>query len=426
MKRLLTTIVPIFIGLAIIGFFFFGLMQRPVIAPAAIPENGNEVTIDTSIQTESLTNNTTPDATIIIATEPTLPEELTPTDTSAPTEETAVLEEPIPLEESEAEQQEEPAEKIAATEEPAGVNSAIEEPASTVEPAPTVELAPTEAPLPTDKPDNEPVNESTAEPAEEPILSEESTAETAEDPAATEGPAEPETVTTYDYEIVASYPHDPEAFLQGLVWLDGFWYEGTGLYNESTLRKVDPESGEVIELVEIDDDLFGEGITVFEDKIYQLTWKAQRGFIYDKDTFELIDEFTYSTQGWGITHDGERLIMSDGTATIYFWDPETLEEIGSILVTNQGEPLRNLNELEYIDGLIYANIWQTNFIAIIDPETGIVKSIIDLNGLLDPADVTGPVDVLNGIAYDSDADRLFVTGKFWPKIFEIKLIADEL
>lgn len=229
----------------------------------------------------------------------------------------------------------------------------------------------------------------------------------------------------YEYEIVNTFPHDPKAFLQGLVWEDGIWYEGTGLYGESTLRRVDAATGEVLQKVDLDASLFGEGITIFDGKIYQLTWKAQRGFIYDKESFELIEEFTYPTEGWGITHDGEQLIMSDGTPTIYFWDPATLEATRTITVTDNGRPVRNLNELEYINGLIYANVWQTPRIVIINPESGEVEGeiILERDELLTPDDFNLPVDVLNGIAYDADGERLFVTGKLWPKIFEIKLVS---
>lgn len=275
-----------------------------------------------------------------------------------------------------------------------------------------------------------PIEGATVESAEEPTTA----VTTATENTATENTATETTTTVsapvhenllplqYDYELIGTFPHDRGAFLQGLVWEDGVWYEGTGLRGQSTLRKVEPETGEVLQQVELDDSLFGEGITIFEDRIYQLTWQAKRGFIYDKESFELLEEFSYPTEGWGITHDGEQLIMSDGSATIYFLDPVTLEQINKITVTNQGQPVENLNELEYIDGLIYANVWQTPFIMMINPETGHVEGLLKLDDLLTPADKEIPVDVLNGIAYDADADRLFVTGKLWPKIFEIKLV----
>ncbi len=226
----------------------------------------------------------------------------------------------------------------------------------------------------------------------------------------------------YGYEIVNRYPHDPTAFTQGLVYEDGLFYEGTGLYGQSTLRRVDPSSGEVLFGVRLPDDLFGEGITVLGDRIYQLTWKAQIGMVADLESFELIETFTYPTEGWGLTHDGDRLIMSDGTDTITFLNPDTLEVTGSIQVYDDSGPVVQLNELEYIDGEIYANVWQTDQIAKIDPAGGQVTGWIDLSGLLSAQEAVGPIDVLNGIAYDDEGDRLFVTGKWWPTIFEIRLV----
>ncbi|MFL5803187.1 MAG: glutaminyl-peptide cyclotransferase, partial [Roseiflexaceae bacterium] len=172
----------------------------------------------------------------------------------------------------------------------------------------------------------------------------------------------------------------------------------------------------------ISDTYFGEGITIFGDKILQLTWQSQVGFVYDKASFEQIGEFHYSTEGWGLTHDGTRLIMSDGTATLHFLDPQTLQETGTLDVYDNNGPVVRLNELEYINGEVYANIWQTDRIARISPQTGQVLGWINLTGLLGPEDRQQPVDVLNGIAYDAAGDRLFVTGKLWPKLFEIKLI----
>ncbi len=229
-------------------------------------------------------------------------------------------------------------------------------------------------------------------------------------------------ITRYTYEIVQTYPHDRDAFTQGLVFEDDILYEGTGLNGRSTIRKVALETGEILEIHKLSDRFFGEGITIYGDKIIQLTWQSNTGFVYEKDTFELLDEFTYPTEGWGITHDGTQLIMSDGSSTIYFWDPESLQEIDRIEVFNNNGPLVRLNELEYVQGEIYANIWQTDYIAIIDPETGRVTGWINLTGLLKPDALNQPVDVLNGIAYDSKNDRLFVTGKLWPALFEIKLI----
>jgi glutamine cyclotransferase len=225
----------------------------------------------------------------------------------------------------------------------------------------------------------------------------------------------------YTYVVVAEYPHDPNAFTQGLQYVDGELYEGTGLNGASSLRRVALETGEVLQQVDLDDAYFGEGITVVEDQIYQLTWQSNVGFIYDRESFARQEEFSYPTEGWGITYDGEQLIMSDGSATLRRWDPETLAEVGRVDVVDQGRPITRLNELEYINGEVFANIWQTNRIARIDPATGHVTGWIDLTGLLDPEDITQRVDVLNGIAYDAENDRLFVTGKWWPKLYEIDL-----
>lgn len=229
-------------------------------------------------------------------------------------------------------------------------------------------------------------------------------------------------VPTFTYRVVQTYPHDPKAFTQGLIFEDGLFYEGTGLRGQSTLRKVAVESGQVLQQIDLAPEYFGEGITVFGDKLYQLTWQSNLGFVYDKESFERLQEFSYPTEGWGLTHDGQQLIMSDGTATLYFLNPATLERTGQVEVRYQGGPLTQLNELEYINGEVYANVWRTNTIARIDPASGQVTGLIDLTGLLDPTTVTEPVDVLNGIAYDPATDRLFVTGKWWPRLFEIELI----
>ncbi len=235
--------------------------------------------------------------------------------------------------------------------------------------------------------------------------------------------ATPVEVPLYTYRVVNSYPHDPEAYIQGLVFEEGFFYEGTGRLGQSSLRKVVIESGEVVQRIDLAPVLFGEGITIFGENIIQLTWKSRVGFVYDKESFELIKMFSYPTEGWGITHDGERLIMSDGTANLYFWEPETLAEIGRVEVADNGQPVMRLNELEYINGEIWANVWQTDRIARIDPDSGRVVGWIDLTGLLSAEDrAQQPVDVLNGIAYDAENDRLFVTGKLWPKLFEIELL----
>jgi glutamine cyclotransferase len=230
------------------------------------------------------------------------------------------------------------------------------------------------------------------------------------------------TIPRYTYQVIHAYPHDPNAFTQGLVYEDGIFYEGTGLRGQSSLRRVDAASGEVQQIISLDQQYFGEGIVTWENRIIQLTWQENTGFVYDKTSFERVQEFSYPTEGWGITHDGQKLIMSDGTATLYFWDPETLTEIGRVDVFDEKGPVVHLNELEYVAGEVWANIWQTNLIARIDPATGQVVGWIDLTGLLDTAVVTQQVDVLNGIAYDAATNRLFVTGKLWPQVYEIELI----
>lgn len=227
---------------------------------------------------------------------------------------------------------------------------------------------------------------------------------------------------TYGYRIVNRYSHDPEAFTQGLVFVDGFLFEGTGLRGRSSLRKVDLLTGRILQYRNLPAHFFGEGITVYHNKVIQLTWRSHQGFVYDKDTFQLLGTFPYPTEGWGITHDGEHLIMSDGTSTLYFLDPHTYKEMRRINVRNPGGPVSNLNELEYVQGLILANIWRTDMIVQISPDTGDIVGWIDLRGLLGPEDRFHRVDVLNGIAYDQRNDRLFVTGKLWPSLFEIELI----
>lgn len=226
----------------------------------------------------------------------------------------------------------------------------------------------------------------------------------------------------YGYRVVNAYPHDPLAFTQGLIYHEGFLYEGTGLRGRSSLRRVELETGKVVQMKRLNARYFGEGITIWNDRIIQLTWTSRVGFVYDRETFAPQEEFTYPTEGWGLTHDGEQLIMSDGTDVLRFLDPETFAEIRRVQVRDRNRPIPRLNELEYINGEIFANIWQTNFIARISPETGQVVGWIDLTDLLDTKAISQPVDVLNGIAYDSKGDRLFVTGKLWPQLFEIELI----
>ncbi len=229
----------------------------------------------------------------------------------------------------------------------------------------------------------------------------------------------------YTYNAVNVYPHNETAYTEGLVFEDGVLYESTGLYGHSTLRRVELETGNTLQLYTLPNDLFGEGITIFDDKIIQLTWLSNRGFVYDKHSFKLLQEFDYPTQGWGITHDGSKLIMSDGTATLHFLDPETFTQIGQVEVYDPDTgPVTMLNELEYIHGKIYANIWQEEKIAIINPQTGQVTGWVDLEGIYDTENL-GTGNVLNGIAYDEEGDRLFVTGKRWLQLFEISLIPVE-
>ena len=227
------------------------------------------------------------------------------------------------------------------------------------------------------------------------------------------------------YRIVNTYPHDPRAFTQGLVFADGILYEGTGLRGQSSLRKVDLETGNILRLRQLSAHFFGEGITIYGNRIIQVTWRAKVGFVYDIQTFQLLETFNYSTEGWGITHNGRALIMSDGTSTLYFLDPQTFQEVHRLEVHTRDGPVSRLNELEYVQGEIYANVWKTDRIARISPETGEVVGWIDLEGLLRPEDRNRRIDVLNGIAYDVKNDRLFVTGKLWPKLFEIELVVPE-
>jgi len=231
-------------------------------------------------------------------------------------------------------------------------------------------------------------------------------------------------ITIYTYQIVNTYAHDRNAFTQGLAFDNGLLYEGTGQYGNSSLRKVDLATGDVLQMRRLSSDYFGEGITIYDDTIVQLTWESHMGFLYDKNSFNLLRQFSYPTEGWGITYDGERLIMSDGTSLLHFLNPETLETTGYIEVSDNNKPVSRLNELEYVSGKVYANVWRTDRIAIIEPRDGRVTAWIDLSGLLRTQDYSGHVDVLKGIAYDAQTDRLFVTGKLWPFLFEIKLATE--
>jgi glutaminyl-peptide cyclotransferase len=274
-------------------------------------------------------------------------------------------------------------------------------------PVPTSTPPPTETPTPqpTATPESTPTPEPTAtlEPTQTPM---------------------PVPVTSdYTYRIIDRFPHDRRAFTQGLEFRDGYLYESTGLHGESTLRRVDLETGEVLQLHELEDHLFGEGLTVLDDRIYQITWQAGTGFVYDRETFELREEFSYEGEGWGLANDGNRLIMSDGSSTLVFRDPVTFEELDRLDVYDDRGAVTMLNELEYIEGEIWANIWLSDVIVVIDPDTGWVTRRIDMSGLLQDEDRgQHRVDVLNGIAWDEDGQRLLVTGKLWPVMYEIEIV----
>lgn len=226
----------------------------------------------------------------------------------------------------------------------------------------------------------------------------------------------------YAYEIVHTYPHDASAFTEGLFYLNGFLYESTGLEAHSSIRKVRLETGEVLQKLDIPAEYFGEGIVNWNRQIISLTWKSQVGFVFDLDTFKLQRQFHYKGEGWALTRNDTEIIMSDGTPELRFLDPKTLRETRRIQVTIEGKPISNVNELEWIKGEIYANVWETDWVLRIDPASGQVVGIINLAGLLKRQDIVpGQTDVLNGIAYDAKGDRLFVTGKNWPKLFEIRL-----
>jgi glutamine cyclotransferase len=222
------------------------------------------------------------------------------------------------------------------------------------------------------------------------------------------------------YKVVHTYQHDRGAFTQGLAFYQGFLYEGTGEEGHSNIRKVELETGKVLQNRALPPDFFGEGIAILNGKLYELTWQNKLAMVYDLKTFNLLQRFTYDTEGWGMTTDGKRLIMSDGTSTLRFRNPDTFAETGKLEVSEAGRPVDQLNELEWVDGEIYANVWKTTRIVRISAKDGHVLGWIDLNGLLKPEDIVPrETDVLNGIAYDPATKRLFVTGKKWPKLFEI-------
>ncbi len=234
--------------------------------------------------------------------------------------------------------------------------------------------------------------------------------------------AAPPVVETQSYQIVHVYPHDPRAFTQGLVYVDGHLYESTGLRGQSSLRMVDLDTGRTLQKYDLPEQYFGEGITDWGSTLIQITWESHKGFVYDRFTFSLIKTFTYEGEGWGITHDDKQLIMSDGTSYLRFLDPTTFRETRRIhVVGSNGQGIEDLNELEYVHGEIYANVWHSDRIARISPKNGKLLGWIDLSGLRDPSTTANPDAVLNGIAYDAKDNRLFVTGKLWPKLYEIKV-----
>jgi glutamine cyclotransferase len=230
-------------------------------------------------------------------------------------------------------------------------------------------------------------------------------------------------IPVYAFMVKHTYPHDTQAFTQGLFFKDGFLYESTGLKGQSSIRKVQLETGKVLQKKDFSEEYFGEGIAPAGGDIVSLTWTTKVGFVFDARTFKLKRRFSYEGEGWGLATDGKQLFMSDGTPVIRVLDPKTLAEVRRIQVSADGKPIPNLNEMEWVDGQLYANVWGSNIIARIDPASGNVAGWIDLAGLADPAwKGMGPDDVLNGIAYDAKTRRLFVTGKHWPKLFEIELV----
>jgi len=234
----------------------------------------------------------------------------------------------------------------------------------------------------------------------------------------------PAVIVDYTYEVVHAYPHDRDAFTQGLFYQDGVLYEGTGLYEHSSIRRVKLETGEVLAKRDLPGQFFGEGIAPWQDRIVQLTYQNEKGFLYDLNTFEPRGDFSYPGEGWGLTCDGKRLIMSDGSSRLRILDPQNMQELSRVLITDDGGPVPSLNELEWVKGEVFANIWKVDRIARINLETGKVTGWIDMRGLITNEERgSDPDNVLNGIAYDAQKDRLFVTGKHWPKLFEIRLIA---
>ncbi|MCW3984658.1 MAG: glutaminyl-peptide cyclotransferase [Candidatus Bathyarchaeota archaeon] len=242
---------------------------------------------------------------------------------------------------------------------------------------------------------------------------------TSPNPSATPTTTPTGVAPTYTYQIINTYPHDTNAFTQGLVFHQGVLYESTGGYGNSYLRRVDISSGNVLQEFKLSNAFFGEGLALVNNSLIQLTWLEHTGFVYDKETFSLVGNFSYNTEGWGLTYDGTKLIMSDGSSTLYFMDPTTYAITGQITVKDGNKPVNYLNELEYVNGDVYANIFLEQKIAIFNPQTGQVKSWIDLSGIHQSSDLNS---VLNGIAYDQQNDRLYITGKNWPNLYQIKIV----
>ena len=227
------------------------------------------------------------------------------------------------------------------------------------------------------------------------------------------------------YQVVHTYPHDAQAYTQGLIYLDGHLYESTGLMGRSSLREEDLDTGRILQFKDVSSQYFAEGLTNWGNTLVQLTWQDHLALVYDRASFRFLRTLPYTGEGWGLTQDGKSLILSDGTANLRFLDPETFRLVRQVSVTDHGKPVTQINELEYIHGQVYANIWHTDRIARISPATGKVLGWIDLSGILPASQRTDPEAVLNGIAYDAQHDRLFVTGKLWPKLFEIKVIPEK-
>ncbi len=231
-------------------------------------------------------------------------------------------------------------------------------------------------------------------------------------------------IPVYDYRVVTAYPHRTDAFTQGLQFHDGYLYEGTGLHGRSTLSRIDLESGEVLQSRRLADQYFGEGVAIVDDRIYQLTWRSNVVFVHDLETFETLTTHYHPGEGWGLAWNGTRLVLSDGTEYLQFIDPDTFVAEHRVRVTADGQPVRNLNELAWIDGEVWANVWMQDHIVRIDPASGDVTGIVDLSGLIDHTSIHGSANeaVLNGIAWDEGQERLLVTGKLWAHIFEIELV----